>query len=149
MQVNLYTPGIGYQIFGNLVSVVLGLTPFAYRLSQYKDLDQLTTLSGRELVSVAFGSGADVMVITMVTISFVVRVCLIWLFFFLLSVAERTYKQVGPPNSTAPLVTKQPTETNPAHSPSMKLSYTVQFFCNSLFIGSIVSTSDTWLAYTE
>ncbi|KAI1888499.1 hypothetical protein AGOR_G00185790 [Albula goreensis] len=92
-RVNLYTPGIGYQIFGNLVSVVLGLTPFAYRLSQYKDLEQLTTLSGRELISIAFGSSSDVMVITMVTISFVVRVCLIWLFFFLLSVAERTYKQ--------------------------------------------------------
>ncbi|KAF3859155.1 hypothetical protein F7725_021554 [Dissostichus mawsoni] len=29
----------------------------------------------------------------MVTLSFLVRVCLIWLFFFLLSVAERTYKQ--------------------------------------------------------
>ncbi|XP_064199481.1 protein PHTF2-like isoform X3 [Anguilla rostrata] len=92
-RVNLYTPGIGYQIFGKMVSVVLGLTPFAYRLSQYKDLEQLATLSARELVSVAFGSSGDAMVITMVTISFVVRVCLIWLFFFLLSVAERTYKQ--------------------------------------------------------
>ncbi|KAG7455835.1 hypothetical protein MATL_G00245130 [Megalops atlanticus] len=92
-RVNLYTPGIGYQIFGNLVTVVLGLTPFAYRLSQYKDLDQLATLSARELVSIAFGSSSDIMLITMVTVSFVVRVCLIWLFFFLLSVAERTYKQ--------------------------------------------------------
>ncbi|XP_052359742.1 LOW QUALITY PROTEIN: protein PHTF2-like [Oncorhynchus keta] len=93
-RVNLYTPGIGYQVFGNLVSVTLGLTPFAYRLSQYKDLEQLTQLSANELISVAFGSSSDVMVITMVTLSFMVRVCLIWLFFFLLSVAERTYKQV-------------------------------------------------------
>uniref|UniRef100_A0A8K9V7K8 Putative homeodomain transcription factor 2 n=1 Tax=Oncorhynchus mykiss TaxID=8022 RepID=A0A8K9V7K8_ONCMY len=85
--------GIGYQVFGNLVSVTLGLTPFAYRLSQYKDLEQLTQLSANELISVAFGSSSDVMVITMVTLSFMVRVCLIWLFFFLLSVAERTYKQ--------------------------------------------------------
>uniref|UniRef100_A0A674BXW4 Putative homeodomain transcription factor 2 n=1 Tax=Salmo trutta TaxID=8032 RepID=A0A674BXW4_SALTR len=92
-RVNLYTPGIGYQVFGNLVSVTLGLTPFAYRLSQYKDLEQLTQLSANELISVAFGSSSDVMVITMVTLSFMVRVCLIWLFFFLLSVAERTYKQ--------------------------------------------------------
>uniref|UniRef100_A0A8P4GIN5 Putative homeodomain transcription factor 2 n=1 Tax=Dicentrarchus labrax TaxID=13489 RepID=A0A8P4GIN5_DICLA len=92
-RVNLYTPGIGYQVFGNLVSVTLGLTPFA--LAQYRDLDQLTTLSANELLSVALGggSGSDVMVITMVTLSFLVRVCLIWLFFFLLSVAERTYKQ--------------------------------------------------------
>uniref|UniRef100_A0A8C7N6K7 Putative homeodomain transcription factor 2 n=1 Tax=Oncorhynchus kisutch TaxID=8019 RepID=A0A8C7N6K7_ONCKI len=92
-RVNLYTPGIGYQVFGNLVSVTLGLTPFAYRLSQYKDLEQLTQLSANELISVAFGSSSDIMVITMVTLSFMVRVCLIWLFFFLLSVAERTYKQ--------------------------------------------------------
>lgn len=92
-RVNLYTPGIGYQIFGNIVSVTLGLTPFAYRLAQYRDLDQLTTLSANELISVAFGSSSDVVVVTMVTVSFMVRVCLIWLFFFLLSVAERTYKQ--------------------------------------------------------
>ncbi|XP_041819740.1 protein PHTF2-like isoform X4 [Chelmon rostratus] len=94
-RVNLYTPGIGYQVFGNLVSVTLGLTPFAYRLAQYRDLDQLTTLSANELLSVALGggSGSDAMVVTMVTLSFLVRVCLIWLFFFLLSVAERTYKQ--------------------------------------------------------
>ncbi|XP_041636502.1 protein PHTF2-like isoform X4 [Cheilinus undulatus] len=94
-RVNLYTPGIGYQVFGNLVSVTLGLTPFAYRLAQYRDVDQLTTLSANELLSVALGggSGSDALVITMVTLSFLVRVCLIWLFFFLLSVAERTYKQ--------------------------------------------------------
>ncbi|XP_044041375.1 protein PHTF2-like isoform X6 [Siniperca chuatsi] len=94
-KVNLYTPGIGYQVLGNLVSVTLGLTPFAYRLAQYRDLDQLTTLSANELLLVALGggSGSDALVITMVTLSFLVRVCLIWLFFFLLSVAERTYKQ--------------------------------------------------------
>lgn len=59
-------------------------------------MDQLTALSANELLSVALGGecGSDVLVITMVTLSFLVRVCLIWLFFFLLSVAERTYKQV-------------------------------------------------------
>uniref|UniRef100_A0A8C6V488 Putative homeodomain transcription factor 2 n=1 Tax=Neogobius melanostomus TaxID=47308 RepID=A0A8C6V488_9GOBI len=94
-KVNMHTPGIGYQVFGNLVSTTLGLTPFAYRLVQYKDLDQLTSLSGSEFLSVAFGvgSGSDALIVTMVTLSFLVRVCLIWLFFFLLSVAERTYKQ--------------------------------------------------------
>lgn len=67
------------------------------RLSQYCDLDQLTTLTANELLAVAMGGGcgSDASVITMVTLSFLVRVCLIWLFFFLLSVAERTYKQVG------------------------------------------------------
>ncbi|KAF7694248.1 hypothetical protein HF521_008001 [Silurus meridionalis] len=92
-RVNLYTPGIGYQIFGNLVAVTLGLTPFAYRLFQYKDMEQLSSLSACEMISIAFGSSSDAMVIAMVSVSFVVRVCLIWLFFFLLSVAERTYKQ--------------------------------------------------------
>ncbi|KAK3544365.1 hypothetical protein QTP86_010159 [Hemibagrus guttatus] len=92
-RVNLYTPGIGYQIFGNLVAVTLGLTPFAYRLFQNKDIEQLSSLSASEMISIAFGSSSDVMVIAMVSVSFVVRVCLIWLFFFLLSVAERTYKQ--------------------------------------------------------
>ncbi|XP_062416183.1 protein PHTF2-like isoform X4 [Pungitius pungitius] len=94
-RVNLYNPGIGYQVFGNLVSVTLGLTPFVYRLAQYSDLDQLTSLSANELLSVALGGGteSDALVITMVTLSFLVRVCLTWLFFFLLSVAERTYKQ--------------------------------------------------------
>lgn len=94
-QVNLYTPGIGYQIFGNLVSVTLGLTPFAFRLFQHKEPEQLACLSAGELVSVAFGSSADALVMAMVSVSFVVRVCLIWLFFFLLSVAERTYRQVS------------------------------------------------------
>ncbi|XP_059403779.1 protein PHTF2-like isoform X2 [Carassius carassius] len=92
-RVNLYTPGIGYQILGNLVSVTLGLTPFAFRLFQHKDPEQLVSLSAGELVSVAFGSSADTLVMAMVSVSFVVRVCLIWLFFFLLSVAERTYRQ--------------------------------------------------------
>ncbi|XP_051544394.1 protein PHTF2-like isoform X3 [Myxocyprinus asiaticus] len=92
-RVNLYTPGIGYQIFGNLVSVALGLTPFAFRLFQYKDAEHLSSLSAVEVMSIAFGFSGDVLVIVMVTVSCVVRVCLIWLFFFLLSVAERTYKQ--------------------------------------------------------
>lgn len=93
LQVNLYTPGIGYQVFGNLVSAVLALTPLVYRLSQHKELEHLTTLSATQLLCITMGS--DVMVIAMVTVSLVVRACLIWLFFFLLSVAERTYKQVN------------------------------------------------------
>lgn len=40
------------------------------------------------------GPDSDALVVTMVTLSFLVRICLTWLFFFLLSVAERTYKQV-------------------------------------------------------
>uniref|UniRef100_H3AR04 Putative homeodomain transcription factor 2 n=1 Tax=Latimeria chalumnae TaxID=7897 RepID=H3AR04_LATCH len=92
-RVNSYSPGIGYQIFGNLVSLILGLTPFVFRLFQYKDLEQLATLCATEVYIIALGSNPDVMVISMVIISFVVRVSLIWIFFFMLCVAERTYKQ--------------------------------------------------------
>ncbi|XP_067420635.1 protein PHTF2 isoform X1 [Emydura macquarii macquarii] len=92
-RVNSYIPGIGYQIFGNLISLILGLTPFVFRLSQAKDLEQLATHSATELYIIAFGSNGDTFVLSMVIISFVVRVSLVWIFFFLLCVAERTYKQ--------------------------------------------------------
>ncbi|KAL2777462.1 protein PHTF2 isoform 12 [Daubentonia madagascariensis] len=92
-QVNNHIPGIGYQIFGNAISLILGLTPFVFRLSQVTDLEQLTAHSASELYVIAFGSNEDVIVLSMVIISFVVRVSLVWIFFFLLCVAERTYKQ--------------------------------------------------------
>ncbi|ELW72072.1 Putative homeodomain transcription factor 2 [Tupaia chinensis] len=92
-RVNSHIPGIGYQIFGNAISLILGLTPFVFRLSQATDLEQLTTHSASELYVIAFGSNEDVIVFSMVIISFVVRVSLVWIFFFLLCVAERTYKQ--------------------------------------------------------
>ncbi|XP_069484141.1 protein PHTF2 isoform X2 [Ambystoma mexicanum] len=92
-RVNSYTPGIGYQIFGNVITFILGLTPFAFRLSESKDLDQLATLPAGELYFIALGSSSDSLVISMVVISFVVRISLVWIFFFLLCVAERTYKQ--------------------------------------------------------
>ncbi|KAM6146247.1 protein PHTF2 isoform 6-T6 [Phoenicopterus ruber ruber] len=92
-RVNSYIPGIGYQIFGNVISLILGLMPFVFRLSQAKDLEQLATHSATELCMTAFGSNGDVLVLSMVVISFVVRVSLVWIFFFLLCVAERTYKQ--------------------------------------------------------
>uniref|UniRef100_A0A669P1X0 Putative homeodomain transcription factor 2 n=1 Tax=Phasianus colchicus TaxID=9054 RepID=A0A669P1X0_PHACC len=92
-RVNSYIPGIGYQIFGNIISLILGLMPFVFRLSQAKDLEQLAAHSATELCITAFGSNGDILVLSMVVISFVVRVSLVWIFFFLLCVAERTYKQ--------------------------------------------------------
>ncbi|XP_016001445.1 putative homeodomain transcription factor 2 isoform X4 [Rousettus aegyptiacus] len=92
-RVNSHIPGIGYQIFGNAISLILGLTPFVFRLSQATDLEQITAHSASELYVIAFGSNEDVVVLSMVIISFVVRVSLVWIFFFLLCVAERTYKQ--------------------------------------------------------
>ncbi|XP_042324740.1 protein PHTF2 isoform X5 [Sceloporus undulatus] len=92
-RVNSYVPGIGYQIFGNVVSIILGLTPFVFRLSQAKDLEHLATHSATELYTIAFGSNGDIMVLSMVIVCFIVRASLVWIFFFLLCVAERTYKQ--------------------------------------------------------
>ncbi|XP_073095049.1 protein PHTF2 isoform X3 [Manis javanica] len=92
-RVNSHIPGIGYQIFGNAISLILGLTPFVFRLSQATDLEQLTAHPAQELYVIAFGSNEDIIVLSMVIISFVVRVSLVWIFFFLLCVAERTYKQ--------------------------------------------------------
>ncbi|XP_032895736.1 protein PHTF2 isoform X2 [Amblyraja radiata] len=90
-RVNSYKQGIGYQLFGNLVSLILGITPVLFRLFQQKDVEQLVSLSAAELFFIAFGSNANLTV--MIIISFVVRVCLMWIFFFMLCVAERTYKQ--------------------------------------------------------
>uniref|UniRef100_H3DMG0 Putative homeodomain transcription factor 2 n=1 Tax=Tetraodon nigroviridis TaxID=99883 RepID=H3DMG0_TETNG len=95
-RVNLYSPGIGYQALGNVASAV-ALTPLAYRLAERRDLEQLSALSADELLAAALGGegpeGRAALVATMVTLSLVVRASLTWLFFFLLSVAERTYKQ--------------------------------------------------------
>ncbi|XP_060699146.1 protein PHTF2-like [Hemiscyllium ocellatum] len=91
-RVNSYKQGIGYQLFGNLVSLILGITPVLFRLFQQKDLEQLMSLSAAEVFFIAFGSNVNQTVI-MVALSFVVRVCLMWIFFFMLCVAERTYKQ--------------------------------------------------------
>ncbi|XP_044803087.1 protein PHTF2 isoform X4 [Bubalus bubalis] len=103
-RVNSHIPGIGYQIFGNAVSLILGLTPFVFRLSQATDLDQLTAHSASELYVIAFGSNEDVIVLSMVIISFVVRVSLVWIFFFLLCVAERTYKQRRGPQRSVDVI---------------------------------------------
>nr|XP_031310625.1 putative homeodomain transcription factor 2 isoform X3 [Camelus dromedarius] len=103
-RVNSHIPGIGYQIFGNAISLILGLTPFVFRLSQATDLEQLTAHSASELSMIAFGSNEDILVLSMVIISFVVRVSLVWIFFFLLCVAERTYKQRRGPQRSVDVI---------------------------------------------
>nr|XP_031535607.1 putative homeodomain transcription factor 2 isoform X3 [Vicugna pacos] len=103
-RVNSHIPGIGYQIFGNAISLILGLTPFVFRLSQATDLEQLTAHSASELYMIAFGSNEDILVLSMVIISFVVRVSLVWIFFFLLCVAERTYKQRRGPQRSVDVI---------------------------------------------
>ncbi|MEQ2187074.1 hypothetical protein GOODEAATRI_000871 [Goodea atripinnis] len=53
-EVNLYTPGIGYQVFGNLVSVTLGLTPFVYRRGPQRSVDVIVSSAFLLTLSVVF-----------------------------------------------------------------------------------------------
>ncbi|KAK2110515.1 putative homeodomain transcription factor 2 [Saguinus oedipus] len=64
-RVNSHIPGIGYQIFGNAISLILSLTPFVFQLSQATDLEQLTAHSASELYVIAFGSNEDAIVLSM------------------------------------------------------------------------------------
>lgn len=94
-QVKLHAPGIGYQALGNLVAATLALTPLAHRLLRRRDPERASA-TAEELLAAALGAAAGgPEAAAMVTLSLVVRACLTWLFFFQLSVAERTYKQVG------------------------------------------------------
>ncbi|XP_069798021.1 protein PHTF1-like isoform X2 [Narcine bancroftii] len=83
----------GYQILGYVVTSVLTLLPFAFRLFQQKCLDQLTTSSIPELLRIICGGKLDGPVVVLVLINILERFCLVWMFFFILCVAERTYKQ--------------------------------------------------------
>ncbi|KAF7645358.1 hypothetical protein LDENG_00206140 [Lucifuga dentata] len=91
-RVKLVEQGMGYLVLGGLVTAVLALLPFAFRLAQHLDLSKLSSLSATELVEMAVGP-SDVQTYTFFFITAVQRVCLTGLFFFMMCVAERTYKQ--------------------------------------------------------
>uniref|UniRef100_UPI00398E612C protein PHTF1-like isoform X5 n=1 Tax=Pristiophorus japonicus TaxID=55135 RepID=UPI00398E612C len=83
----------GYRILGYLVTAVLTLLPFGFRLFQHKDLEALASSSATEILTVACGATPDGPLIALVIINVLDRFCLMWMFFFVLCVAERTYKQ--------------------------------------------------------
>ncbi|XP_067863826.1 protein PHTF1-like isoform X2 [Heptranchias perlo] len=83
----------GYRLLGYLVTAVLTLLPFAFRLFQQKDLEQLASSSVAELLTIACGAKPDGPLVALVLINAMERFCLMWMFFFVLCVAERTYKQ--------------------------------------------------------
>ncbi|XP_041052173.1 protein PHTF1-like isoform X2 [Carcharodon carcharias] len=83
----------GYRILGYLVTAVLTLLPFAFRLFQQKDVEQLASYSITELLAVACGAKPDGLLIALVLINVLERFCLMWMVFFILCVAEKTYKQ--------------------------------------------------------
>uniref|UniRef100_A0A3Q3IQP0 PHTF1/2 N-terminal domain-containing protein n=1 Tax=Monopterus albus TaxID=43700 RepID=A0A3Q3IQP0_MONAL len=91
-RVKLVEQGMGYLVLGGLMTATLALLPFAFRLAQHLDMSSLSSLSLTQLLEMAVGP-RDALAYTLLFITTVQRVCLIGLFFFMMCVAERTYKQ--------------------------------------------------------
>uniref|UniRef100_A0A8D2Q4N7 Putative homeodomain transcription factor 1 n=1 Tax=Varanus komodoensis TaxID=61221 RepID=A0A8D2Q4N7_VARKO len=92
-KVNAYQQGAGYQWLGNIVTIGLAFLPFLYRLFHTKTLEQLWSLSIKELLYIFCGAPTIPPVVMLSVIIFLERLCLTWMFFFMMCVAERTYKQ--------------------------------------------------------
>ncbi|KAI9549007.1 hypothetical protein NQZ68_003541 [Dissostichus eleginoides] len=91
-RVKLVEQGVGYLMLGGLMTTTLALLPFAFHLAQRLDVSKLSSLSQKELVDMALGQHA-LHAYVFFLITTLQRVCLIGLFFFMMCVAERTYKQ--------------------------------------------------------
>uniref|UniRef100_A0A803YG74 Putative homeodomain transcription factor 1 n=1 Tax=Meleagris gallopavo TaxID=9103 RepID=A0A803YG74_MELGA len=92
-RVNAYQQGVGYQMLGNVITIGLAFLPFLYRLFHTDNMEQLCSISLKELLHIFCGAPASIPVIVLSTINFLERLCLTWMFFFMMCVAERTYKQ--------------------------------------------------------
>ncbi|XP_051054726.1 protein PHTF1 isoform X3 [Phodopus roborovskii] len=92
-RVNAYQQGVGYQMLGNAVTIGLAFFPFLYRLFREKSFDQLKSISAEEVLTLFCGAPPVTPVIILSIINFFERLCLTWMFFFMMCVAERTYKQ--------------------------------------------------------
>ncbi|XP_030680676.1 putative homeodomain transcription factor 1 isoform X3 [Nomascus leucogenys] len=92
-RVNAYQQGAGYQMLGNVVTIGLAFFPFLHRLFREKSLDQLKSISAEEILTLFCGAPPVTPIIVLSIINFFERLCLTWMFFFMMCVAERTYKQ--------------------------------------------------------
>ncbi|XP_035108394.1 protein PHTF1 isoform X12 [Callithrix jacchus] len=92
-RVNAYQQGVGYQMLGNVVTIGLAFFPFLHRLFHEKNLDQLKSISAEEILTLFCGAPPVIPIIVLSIINFFERLCLTWMFFFMMCVAERTYKQ--------------------------------------------------------
>ncbi|XP_053562639.1 protein PHTF1 isoform X2 [Bombina bombina] len=92
-QVSSYEHGVGYQIWGNVVTLGLAVFPFLFRLFNQRDLEQILSVTGQELLTIICGGPPTLPLLVLSVINLVLRACLSWMFFFLMCVAERTYKQ--------------------------------------------------------
>ncbi|XP_036957529.1 putative homeodomain transcription factor 1 [Acanthopagrus latus] len=91
-RVKLVEQGMGYLVLGGLMTATLALLPFGFRLAQHLDVLSLGSLSLAEFLEMAMGP-PDARAYAFFLITTVQRVCLTGLFFFMMCVAERTYKQ--------------------------------------------------------
>ncbi|XP_060248934.1 protein PHTF1 isoform X5 [Meriones unguiculatus] len=92
-RVNAYQQGVVYQMLGNAVTIGLAFFPFLYRLFREKSFDQLKSISAEEILTLFCGAPPVTPVVILSIINFFERSCLTWMFFFMMCVAERTYKQ--------------------------------------------------------
>ncbi|XP_058712020.1 protein PHTF1 isoform X7 [Poecile atricapillus] len=92
-RVNAHQQGVGYQMLGNIITIGLAFLPFLYRLFRTDNLEQLCSISLMELLHIFCGAPASTPVLILSAINFLERLCLTWMFFFMMCVAERTYKQ--------------------------------------------------------
>ncbi|XP_033054337.1 putative homeodomain transcription factor 1 isoform X4 [Trachypithecus francoisi] len=92
-RVNAYQQGVGYQMLGNVVTIGLAFFPFLHRLFREKSLDQLKSISAEEILTLFCGAPPVTPIVVLSIINFFERLCLTWMFFFMMCVAERTYKQ--------------------------------------------------------
>uniref|UniRef100_A0A8C1HHR5 Putative homeodomain transcription factor 1 n=1 Tax=Cyprinus carpio carpio TaxID=630221 RepID=A0A8C1HHR5_CYPCA len=91
-QVKVVEQGMGYLLFGSLVTASLALLPYCFRLAQKLDVANLNSVSLVELPAVVIGPPCGLSFAFFI-ITAVERVFLSGLFFFMMCVAERTYKQ--------------------------------------------------------
>lgn len=92
-QVKLVEQGVGYLVLSGLITTILALLPLGFRMAQQLDVSSLGSLSLTELGLMAAGS-SDAKTYVFFFITTVQRICLTGLLFFMMCVAERTYKQV-------------------------------------------------------
>uniref|UniRef100_A0A8C8DIL9 Putative homeodomain transcription factor 1 n=1 Tax=Oryzias sinensis TaxID=183150 RepID=A0A8C8DIL9_9TELE len=91
-RVKMVEQGLGYLVLGGFMTATLALLPFAFRLAQRLDVSSLGSYSLPQLLEIAVGAN-DAQAYAFFFITTVQRVCFTGLFFFMMCVAERTYKQ--------------------------------------------------------
>ncbi|XP_040889648.1 putative homeodomain transcription factor 1 [Toxotes jaculatrix] len=91
-RVKLVEQGMGYLVLGGLMTATLALLPSAFRVAQHLDMSNLGSLSVTKLAEMVVGP-PDAQAYAFFFITTVQRACLTGLFFFMMCVAERTYKQ--------------------------------------------------------